>query len=258
MSPELNATEVFPASKSLFIRALLAKSYFPELKIDSKASSDDVRFCQLAVHKITTQSGSLTVDAGAAGAVFRFLALRLSRIEGKHFIAGTPKLLTRGMNELEKTLSFLGAEVKKLGHGWEIYSQPHKWVSNSQKALSVNTSTSSQVASGVILNSWGLKEDFVLRLEGEARSESYLEMTLKLFDELGGKIKRVSQTEILIPAAQKVRLLSYQPEIDFSCVFSWVATKILHCSYKVHGIPALSLQGDAQFVEFLQNAGVAI
>ena len=81
-----------PCSKSLLLRALIAKSYFPDLKISGDSNCDDVLAIKSGLQNINSNS---PVHCGNSGAVFRFLALRASRLKGEYVFFGTPRLFKR-------------------------------------------------------------------------------------------------------------------------------------------------------------------
>ncbi|MCB0351832.1 MAG: 3-phosphoshikimate 1-carboxyvinyltransferase, partial [Bdellovibrionales bacterium] len=76
-----NFSGELPASKSIMNRALIAGSYNPNLKILGDSNCDDVRLMKNGLRSLVTGQ---PIDCGHAGTVLRFLALRASRIPGRH------------------------------------------------------------------------------------------------------------------------------------------------------------------------------
>ena len=108
-----------PSSKSISNRLLIIQSLCREkFEIKNLSDSDDTISLQSALSNTTN-----TIDVGAAGTSFRFLASYLSTLEGKEFIlTGTRRIQERPIKELVDALKNLGANISKC-----INSNSHRY-----------------------------------------------------------------------------------------------------------------------------------
>ena len=117
------------------------------------------------------------MDCGDGGTVLRFLALRASRIEGRHRLTGSPRLFSRPHEELMKILSQLGIAAEFESESLTIESAGWKPQGDT---LHVPSHRSSQFASAVLLNAWDLPFDLYVSPTGAGISEGYWRMTQKM------------------------------------------------------------------------------
>jgi 3-phosphoshikimate 1-carboxyvinyltransferase len=240
-----------PASKSLCNRALIIQSYFPELEIKGDSSCDDVVLMRKGLAALTQ---GRTVDCGDGGTTFRFLALRASRIPGKHLLKGSTRLMSRPQDELLRIFSQLGIQAHLNANVLTIESEGWKPQGDT---LHVPSQRSSQFVSAVLLNSWQLPFDLFVAPVGLGLSEGYWRMTQKLSEDLGMKIDRWDQ-DFRIPAYQFIKQQQLLLEPDMSSAFALAAVAAVSGSVTITGFPQSSLQPDFSFVEILKKMGVPI
>ena len=202
-----------PCSKSLFLRALIARSYFPDLRIIGDSECDDVYFMQEGLKDLKNKTA---INCGYSGAVLRFLALKVSREPGCFVLKGAPRLFQRPVQELRAVLNQLSCEIKFREDSLILKSQGWHLTGD---ALTVSTSRSSQFASAVLLNSWNLNRDLFVSVEGKKISFSYFKMTLSFLRSLGMKIIGEDR-EFCVPAGQKINQKVFSLEPDMSCLFA--------------------------------------
>lgn len=239
-----------PASKSMMNRALLAQSY-ADLKIHGESQSDDVVLMRKALQSLADHQ---PIEAGAAGTVLRFMALRAARVPGRHRIHGERRLFQRPQNELLKILRQLGVEAELAddylqlnSHGWRLHGD----------TLFVPSDRSSQFASAVLLNAWDLPFDLYVSTGGAKVSQGYWQMSLKMAQQLGMHID-FWDSDFRIPRAQKVACDEIQVEPDMSSAFSIAALAAVNGTAVLTDFPESSLQPDAQFEKILLNMGVPV
>jgi 3-phosphoshikimate 1-carboxyvinyltransferase len=238
-----------PGSKSLFIRALVAGSYAPELEVTGHSDSEDVALARRGLRSL--RDGGV-IECGDAGAVLRFLALRASRLPGEHALVGSERLFSRPLTELRHTLGGLGAatdlEDRRLvvrSEGWDAAE------------VIVDCSRSSQFASGVLANCWGLAGPLTLGVENLSLSRGYWDMTVDVVQRLGMDLQ-VHGDRVLVPPRQLVTATSYEVEVDMGCAFAVAAVATVDGEATIEDFPSVSLQPDARFVELLAQMGAAI
>ena len=240
-----------PFSKSLLLRALIVQSYFPNLQIIGDSNCDDVFSMKKGLKNLQKK---VPIGGLQGGAVLRFLALRASRLSGRFVLKGTPRLFQRPMQELQTILNQLTCEVK-----WQkdsLILKSSDW-HISGDALTVSSYCSSQFASAVFLNSWNLKQDLFVNIEGNIVSSSYFQMTLSFLRSLGMRIIGEDR-EYCIPARQKISQFTYQPEQDMSCLFSLAAMVVAGGEVVFIDWQEQSLQPDFRFLSILQQMGFQV
>ncbi len=240
-----------PFSKSLILRALITQSYFPELKIIGDSQCGDVLSMKMGLKNLKTHT---TIDGLHGGAVLRFLALRASRETGEFVLKGSVRLFQRPIRELQTILNQLTCEAKITEdslvlktRGWHL----------SGDALTLSANRSSQFASAVFLNSWNLKHDLFINIEGSIVSSSYFKMTLSFLRSLGMRVDG-KDGEYHIPAGQKINQFTYQSESDMSCLFSLAALAGVGGEVVFTDWPEKSLQPDFIFPAILKNMGFRV
>lgn len=240
-----------PASKSLLNRALVALSYHPELKIIGDSLCEDVQLMQRGLADLL--SGA-PVECGHAGTVLRFLALRASRIPGTHLLRGSERLFSRPQSELMPILGQLGVDAVLSDNALKIQSRGWRLVVD---GLQINAQRSSQFASAVVLNAWGLKFPLHFHVSRRMVSEGYFRMTLQLMRQMGMRIED-NGSEFFIPANQKVTAKEYHAEPDLSSAFSVAAMAVVAGEARIENFPSSSLQPDCVFAQILKDMGAHV
>ncbi len=240
-----------PASKSMLNRLLTIQSYFPDLKITGDNECDDVRLMKAGLAAL--ESGR-TMQAGSAGTVLRFLALRASRVPGKHQIVGHPRLFERPQDELVKVLRQLGVAADLSsdsliveGSGWKMHGD----------TLLVPSARSSQFASAVLLNAWNLPFELFVSLGGLRVSEGYWKMTLQMAQQLGMKID-FWDGDFRVPKNQQLSVQEFSSEIDMSSAFALAGVAAVSGQATFVDFPENSLQPDSSFATILNRMGVPV
>lgn len=240
------------ASKSILNRLLLIRDYDPSgIQVLGDSNCDDVELMKAGLAGL---KAGRTVDAGAAGTVFRFLALRASRLSGSFRIEGTPRLMERPQDELLKIFNQLGVSAKADKTGMNIESQG--WRPQGDTLL-VPSSRSSQFVSGVVLNSWKLPFDLYVSAGGKRVSEGYFQMTRKICERAGMKID-FWDGDFRIPKNQTPRAGDLPAEIDMGSAFALAAIAAVNGKVTLTDFPQESLQPDAVFPRILETMGVPV
>jgi 3-phosphoshikimate 1-carboxyvinyltransferase len=255
MKPFIFSGEV-PASKSILNRLLIIQSFAKDLEVYGDSLCDDVVRMRSALRQVLDIRGE-NANCGAAGTTFRFLALRASRVPGRHVLVGTHQLRSRPQGALLEIMQALGVTASLMDQGLLIESRGWK---KPTKPLRVDRSHSSQFASAILLNAWNL--DFQLELEFPASlnapSEGYFEMTKSLVQAAGMRLMS-DGSRTIVPLNSQVTASSLHAEPDLSSAFSLAAVAVAsqgQSHFKT--FPRSSLQPDAVFPELLKAMGVII
>ena len=255
---KFNYCGTLSASKSILNRLLIVQSFAPKLQIVGDSTCDDVIKMREAL-KIIASGGNATVNAGSAGTTFRFLALRLSRMSGRHLLLGSESLLKRPQTELIRTLSQLGVQAEFVKDGGRLSGMTivgDGWV-DPQKPILMDGSESSQFASAVLLAALGLSFDLVIERVASS-SEGYFEMTMATLAKAGMNLEITPGKQLKIPAGSRVTAASLGAELDVSSAIAVAALGAVGGSSIIKNFPVQSLQPDRVFVPILKKMGVDI
>lgn len=240
-----------PLSKSLLNRALIIKSWFPDFVIHGSSQCEDVRIMTRAIENFKKKT---KFDCGLSGTAFRFLAVRLSREKGEFLLTTEKPLRDRPIEEIKKLLPQLSANVKKTDNGFLISSDGWKVQGD---YVNVPSQITSQYASALLLNGWGLDQDLYFSIGKNPVSYSYFKMTLDFVQTLGLHVQKNGQ-EFLIPKKQKIKKWDYTPEQDKSCLFALACLAALRGRAVFLDWEEESLQPDHIFPKILRDMGVPV
>lgn len=245
-----------PASKSILNRLLVIGSFADPgtFHIDGDSAADDVQHMRDGLDRMRARA---EVDCGAAGAVLRFLALRASRMPGRHDLRGTRHLLRRPLKPLVEILQQLGAEVSQTegtSPGLVIHA-PRAW--HLDNPIVTDLSVSSQFASGLLLSAWDLPEPLVIKFAGEPVSRGYLDMTIALARRAGLSIRSLPRGLAIAPG-RRVKPGRHRAEIDLSSAFAVAAAALVSGEAVIKRFPVKSLQPDRVFVDVLEAMGAPV
>ncbi len=267
-----------PGSKSITNRALLLATLANgQSDLSGALFSDDSRHflkcveelgfetCVLEEAKkvsVTGLGGPLpyergSIYVGSAGTAARFLSAYLGASEGTFFVDASDQMRKRPMRPLLNALEEIGAKItctEEAGHfPMEICGNG---ITNFD--VSVNIDKSSQFLSALLISAPLAKEDMHIHIEG-SHGMAYVEMTVKMMEQFGVSVLRVSENEFVIPKGQKYNAKAYQIEPDASaaCYF-WAMAAILGISVTVPHLHFDSLQGDVAFARILEKMGCKV
>jgi 3-phosphoshikimate 1-carboxyvinyltransferase len=203
-----------------------------------------------ALNHLSSQS---VIDCGEGGTVFRFIALRASRIAGEHLIKGSDRLLSRPQAGLMDLLKQLGVKAEMTSHGLKIQSEG--WKFDSEKCLVIDRSQSSQFASGLLLNAWELEKELKFKFNEFNLSESYWDLTCDFVKSMGMKLQEVNGV-YTIPPEQKIEKDDFEVEADVSSIFSFAAAAALAGTLEVTNWPEKTTQPDRNFLKAFEQMGI--
>ncbi len=248
---KINFKGEIAGSKSLLNRALIVKSFFPELKIVGDSSSQDVENLRRALSQ--WQVGGSDFHCGDGGTTFRFLMARLSRASGIFRLQGSPRLLGRPHLGLIQSLQSLGVNVETLAgtvslqsSGWQVPG-----------CLKMDMAVSSQFVSAILLSAWQLSENLSIELSKVDGSWSYLQMTIDFLKALGMNLE-LSGNQIFVPKNQVLEKFVYTIEPDMSSAFTVAAAALAGGRAEIFNFPDHAIQPDFYFIEMLKRQGAKI
>ena len=261
-----------PASKSILNRALFLAAFtdgitslhcgnygqdtrdllscLTALGIQLEPASDGI-----VVHgrtKIPSKSAILNV--GSAGTVARFLTTILAFRGGEYEMYASSQMEKRPM-EILTTLEHTGVQIdylKKYGHF------PFRMHSNGMHSpVEINTDTSTQYASGLMLAAAIGKQPFLLNLTGKRTNGSYIALTEKIIDDFGGDCNRSSEKIFITPISRKTETFTVEPDMSAASYF-YALSLLLHRKVLVRDIHFNCEQPDFAFLRLLETKGVKL
>ena len=258
---------IVPASKSYAQRAILAASLgHSACTIENCGASDDVnhiiRIAEQLGCRIERKENAVILyprqrepmrdlNCGESGLGIRLTTSIASTFGGKFNISGSGSLSKRPMTDFEQFLPKLGVEFKS--NGGFLPLQINGKLKGGE--LSVDASSSSQFASGLIMSLALAKEDSIVHLQNLV-SAPYLEMTLALLKDFKLEFSNSDLKTIVIKGNQEYQNPTlYKVEGDWSAAAFWVIYGALYSPIEIQGCGENSLQADKAILTVLKMAG---
>jgi 3-phosphoshikimate 1-carboxyvinyltransferase len=252
-------TEIsLPASKSIANRLLIMQSFNPKMTIGNLSDANDTVLLQQLIRQMQEAGNTdnpVTLDAGPAGTVYRFMTARLAMEPGTWFLTGSARMQERPVKLLVDALRTLGAEIEYAAkedfppliiHGKKLKGG----------AVSIDASVSSQYISALMMIGPSMEGGLDLTLTGNVGSLPYIDMTVRLMQQAGIKVT-VNKNNYSIPAQ------SYTPvhlitEPDWSAASYWFQIVSLSSQSEVflRDLKPGSLQGDSAVRALFESLGV--
>ncbi|MES3036400.1 MAG: 3-phosphoshikimate 1-carboxyvinyltransferase [Bdellovibrionota bacterium] len=247
MNANRNISIEIEPSKSIMNRALICKSYSPDLKIEGFSRAEDVAHLQNCLLELEEDE---VFNCGEGGTTFRFFSLRASRRPGRYEITGTDRLMKRPQEEIVSISKQLGFSAQL----WRnLILETDGWI-KPEGPIQVSQEKSSQFLSAVLLNCWNLDFDITIESVGGKISDSYLQMTIQFLKQMGMKIE-VEGSRYFVPAYQNCAVTQIKIEPDMSSAFFVAAFASPGLEVEIKKIPENSIQPDFAFVKYLKEMG---
>ena len=201
---------VIPGSKSESNRLLILCSLFKKLSLENISNSDDTNYLLKAL-----SSKSSTIDIGHAGTAMRFLTSYFSLTTKKEIeLRGSQRMHNRPIKILVDSLREIGASIHYIDkEGYPpLLIKPSELIS---KNLIIDSSTSSQYISSLLLIAPKISGGLKIQLTGRETSKPYIDMTISLLKKLGVEIT-TTDNQISICELQKIESKKHYIESDWS------------------------------------------
>ena len=244
---------VIPGSKSESNRLLILSSLFKKLSLENISNSDDTNYLLNAL-----SSKSSTIDIGHAGTAMRFLTSYFSLTTKKEIeLRGSQRMHNRPIKTLVDSLREIGASIhyiEKEGYP-PLVIKPSELIS---KNLIIDSSTSSQYISSLLLIAPKISGGLKIQLTGRETSKPYIDMTISLLKKIGVEITK-TENKISVCELQKIEFKKHHIESDWSSAsyfYSVVALAKIGFSLKLSKFYFKSLQGDSKVADIYKSFGV--
>ena len=244
---------VIPGSKSESNRLLILSSLFKKLSLENISNSDDTNYLLKAL-----SSKSSTIDIGHAGTAMRFLTSYFSLTTKKEIVLrGSQRMHNRPIKILVDSLREIGASIHYIDkEGYPpLLIKPSELIS---KNLIIDSSTSSQYISSLLLIAPKISGGLKIQLTGRETSKPYIDMTISLLKKLGVEIT-TTDNQISVCELQKIESKKHYIESDWSSAsyfYSVVALAKIGYTLKLSKFSFKSLQGDSKVADIYKSFGV--
>ena len=259
MKISLNSTRlkdahiIIPGSKSESNRLLILRSLFKNLYLENISNSDDTNYLLNALN-----SKSSVIDIGHAGTAMRFLTSYFSLTTEKEIeLRGSERMHNRPIKILVDSLTEIGASISYLEKDGfpPILIKPSKLFS---KSLIINSSTSSQYISSLLLVAPMISGGLKIILKGRETSKPYIDLTIFLLKKIGVEIIS-SVNSIYVSELKKIDSKKITIESDWSSAsyfYSIVALSEIGYTLNLSKFCSKSLQGDSKVANIYESFGV--
>ena len=244
---------IIPGSKSESNRLLILSSLFKKLSLENISNSDDTNYLLKAL-----SSKSSTIDIGHAGTAMRFLTSYFSLTTKKEIeLRGSQRMHNRPIKILVDSLREIGASIHYIDkEGYPpLLIKPSELIS---KNLIIDSSTSSQYISSLLLIAPKISGGLKIQLIGRETSKPYIDMTISLLKKLGVETT-TTDNQISICELQKIESKKHYIESDWSSAsyfYSVVALAKIGYTLKLSKFSFKSLQGDSKVADIYKSFGV--
>ena len=272
----LNSSVRVPGSKSVAARALVCAALaVGESTVSNLPSGDDTEAMLegVALLGVTMErqgdsvrftssmpvdrTEPLVIDARLAGTTARFLTAVASLRRGEVVITGEEALRRRPMHDLHQALADIGFDVSPLNGSGMLPVSVKRGEQKSVRVV-IPATTSSQFTTALMLIAPKLPQGLSIVSEGEAVSQSYLDMTVGVQRSFGVEPIERQQQVFRYESSDYVGT-QYEVEPDASSAsYPLAAAAIAGGRVVVSGLGRSSLQGDSKFAEVLMQMGCSV
>jgi 3-phosphoshikimate 1-carboxyvinyltransferase len=256
----IKGTIQLPFSKSISNRLMIIRAQTAGgVKINNLAEADDTLLLANLLKQISERKPKqpiVELDTGNAGTAMRFLTAYLCSVPGRWILTGSDRMKMRPIGPLVDALRLLGAEIdylSKLGYPPLLI----KGTSLRGGEITIDAGVSSQFVSALIMIGPCIPGGITLFLKGEAVSKPYINMTIRLLEYFGIKVKRDKNKISINESAFIPR--DFSVEADWSSASFWYESAALadEADLILMGLHSGSIQGDSVLSELYENLGVA-
>jgi 3-phosphoshikimate 1-carboxyvinyltransferase len=266
-----------PASKSYTNRALLIAALANGVStLQKPLISNDTKYMRLALEQfgvfvkqeghdfiVSGTGGNIKcpqgeISIGLAGTTMRFLTTFAALSPGTTHLTGERRMLERPISDLLNALNQMGVKARSLkNNGCPPLEIPGGGVSGGK--INLAGDKSSQYLTSILLCAPYFKSDTTINIIGTLTSKSYADITLSIMEDFGVTVQNKNYTQFYVPAGQTYQAKNYAVEADWSSAsYFLAAAAITQGEMTLFGLKSDSLQGDAGFLDVLEQMGCTI
>ncbi len=273
----ISATVAIPASKSYTNRALLIAALAEgESRIENPLLSDDTKYMSRALtgfgiaikqesdaFVVTGRGGRMQapdeeIFVGNAGTTMRFLTTFSALAQGTTRLTGDARMQQRPIEDLLQCLRQMNVHAVSEN---DNRCPPLRIEGGAVPggAVSLPGDKSSQYLTSILLCAPYFTNDTTIRIEGDLTSKSYADITLDIMRAFGVAVENESHALFRVAAGNTYAPRTYRVEADWSSAsYFLAAAAVTGGDLTLTGLNPNSVQGDAGFVDVLQQMGCAV
>jgi len=201
------------------------------------------------------------IYCGNSGTTMRFCTAMCALGFGEYTLDGMARMRERPIGALVEALQALGTPVRCLGE--EGYPPLHIYAQGLKGGeVHFDSPPSSQLVSALLMAAPCARSDVMIAVRGQLVSEPYVRMTLAVMETFGVTVlDRVEpdSARYIVAAPQRYAGCEYAVEPDASnASYFLAAPAVAGGKVTVEGLGTSSIQGDAHFVDILEQMGCRI
>lgn len=276
-SRPVDAEIAIPGSKSITNRALvLAALAEGTSTLENALFSEDSHWCMDSLRKmgieieadeanaritVHGQGGNFPAEkadlfVGNSGTSARFLTAMATLGKGDYYFDGIARMRERPIDNLLKALRGLGARFTSENDRFPLTVHANGLRGGETE---LDATDSSQYLSALLQVASYADQDVTINIAGTVVSQPYIDITLKMMAGWGVLADNNDYRKYSIRAGQKYRAQTYVIEPDASnATYFFAAAALTAGRVRIPHLSQDSLQGDAHFVDVLEQMGCTI
>ena len=240
---------LFSEDSRVFMKALQTLGYSVEIR-------EEQAEVEILGHGDSLPEKKASVYVGSAGTAARFLTAMLALSGGQYEVTASEQMKARPMRPLLCALEQLGVRFE---YRERPYAFPFAICGREEtdcSEVSLNIDESSQFLSALLLNGIFCPEGLRIRLTGRRNARAYVEISMKMMEEFGCRMRQLDEQVYEVLPAQSYRAREYQiePDVSAACYFYGLAA-VSGGRALVSHVHTDSTQGDIQFRKVLEKMG---
>lgn len=249
-SAKLQGSVVLPPSKSVAHRALICSYLAGGGTVQPIIDSNDMKATTGIINSL--KNNETVLNSIESGSTLRFMIPVAAALGKEVTFTGEGSLLSRTIGEYQELLPKHGVNIDCNGF------LPAKLSGKLKNGnYEVNGNVSSQYITGLLMALASLEGDSAVVLKTPLQSKPYVDMTVKVLDDYGVKIKE-TDFGYLIKGGQSFKKMDYVVEGDWSHSAFFLAAGAIGGDITVFGLDMNSTQGDKVIIDVLKAFGAEI
>lgn len=247
-------TEIdLPHSKSILNRLLMMHAYQSEpFEMDIHAESSDVRVLFKAIYNFDE-----TIDFKDAGTPLRFFLVYAAFKNIQTEMTGSERLRERPIHSLLEALESLGAKFQYMDKPYHLPLKLTQALDPSKSDVSLDANVSSQFVSALLLAAPYFDKGLSIRLQNQAVSMPYIEMTVVAMKQAGVDVDFENLMYSCEPGIyQNLNAVELERDWSSAAFVLGLTTCVENVDLKLKGLSLKSTQGDAEIVKFFEKFGI--
>lgn len=246
----LKGSVMLPPSKSVAHRALICSYLAGGGTVSPIIDSNDMKATTGILNSL--RNGETVLNSIESGSTLRFMIPVAAALGREVTFVGEGSLLSRTIGEYQELLPKHGVDIDCNGF---LPARLSGKLRNGN--YEVNGNVSSQYITGLLMALASLEGDSAVVLKTPLQSKPYVDMTVKVLDDYGIKIKE-TDFGYLIKGGQSFKKMDYVVEGDWSHSAFFLAAGAIGGDVTVLGLDMNSTQGDKAIIDVLKAFGADI